>query len=77
MQPLIPWLPWCRLPLSPAALPLTVCVQADYLRDPTKLSTNGYKSSQLAILNNEGATPNPDYKVHSHSAADPVLSVQL
>lgn len=38
--------------------------QADYLRDPTKLSTNGYKTSQLAILNNEGATPNPDYKTN-------------
>lgn len=38
--------------------------QADYLRDPTKLSTNGYRTSQLAILNNEGATPNPDYKTN-------------
>lgn len=38
--------------------------QADYFRDPTRLSKDDYKNSQLAILNNEGATPNPDYKTN-------------
>eukprot|EP00658_Telonema_sp_P-2_P022788 TRINITY_DN19117_c0_g2_i1.p1 TRINITY_DN19117_c0_g2~~TRINITY_DN19117_c0_g2_i1.p1 ORF type:complete len:357 (+),score=118.42 TRINITY_DN19117_c0_g2_i1:190-1260(+) len=36
--------------------------QADYFRDPTKLTDASYKSSQLAVLNNEGDSPNPDYK---------------
>jgi palmitoyl-protein thioesterase len=38
--------------------------QADYFRDPTKLTAADYKKSQLAVLNNEGDTPNPDYKTN-------------
>lgn len=38
--------------------------QADYFRDPTKLDKPDYKKSQLAILNNEGDTPNPEYKTN-------------
>lgn len=38
--------------------------QADYFRDPTKLTKESYKNSQLAVLNNEGDTPNPDYKTN-------------
>merc|ERR1711937_167499 len=38
--------------------------QADYFRDPTKLDKESYKNSQLAQLNNEGDTPNPDYKTN-------------
>lgn len=38
--------------------------QADYFRDPTKLTKESYKNSQLAVINNEGDTPNPDYKTN-------------
>merc|ERR1712188_100763 len=38
--------------------------QADYFRDPTKLTSEAYKKSQLAQLNNEGDTPNPEYKTN-------------
>jgi palmitoyl-protein thioesterase len=38
--------------------------QADYFRDPTKLGKESYKNSQLAVINNEGDTPNPDYKTN-------------
>merc|ERR1712166_478729 len=38
--------------------------QADYFRDPTKLTKESYKNSQLAVINNEGDSPNPDYKTN-------------
>merc|ERR1712072_621107 len=38
--------------------------QADYFRDPTKLDKESYKNSQQAQLNNEGDSPNPDYKTN-------------
>lgn len=46
--------------------------QADYFRDPTRLSSEAYKKSQLAVLNNEG-TPNPDYKTNFGKTAQFVM----
>eukprot|EP00657_Telonema_sp_P-1_P012742 TRINITY_DN9503_c0_g2_i1.p1 TRINITY_DN9503_c0_g2~~TRINITY_DN9503_c0_g2_i1.p1 ORF type:complete len:299 (+),score=111.04 TRINITY_DN9503_c0_g2_i1:287-1183(+) len=47
--------------------------QADYFRDPTKLSGEAYKNSQLAVLNNEGDTPNAEYKTNFGKTAQFVM----